>query len=275
MGSAAAPEPGRGPLRALPDPVRLAVGTLTVLRVPPPRRVDPSTAAAAMALAPLVGLGLGVCAAGVGAATWALGGSALLCAALALTVLAWLTRGMHLDGLADTADGLGCGRHGSDAVEIMRRSDVGAFGVATLVLALALQAASLAGVAASPDGLGRWHGGAAMAAAAVVGVTAGRVALPLATRRGWPAADSGGLGAAVAGSVPAGGGVAFVVAAVLSAAVASPGPLLGLLAAESLLRRTRSRFGGITGDVLGACVEVATTVTLVVLALPGLAFPWA
>lgn len=275
MSSAAAREPGRGLGRAIPDPVRLAVGTLTVLRVPPPRQVDRATAGVAMALAPLVGLGLGACAAGVVAAAWALGGSALLCAALALTLLAWLTRGMHLDGLADTADGLGCARPGSDAIEVMRRSDVGAFGVATLVLALALQAASLAGVAASPDGLGRWHGGAAMAAAVVAGVTAGRVALPLATRRGWPAAVSGGLGAAVAGSVPAGGWVALVVAALLSAVVASPGPLAGLLASELLLRRTRSRFGGITGDVLGACVEVATTVTLVVLALPSLAFPWA
>jgi adenosylcobinamide-GDP ribazoletransferase len=41
--------------------------------------------------------------------------------------------------------------------------------------------------------------------------------------------------------------------------------LLAAAAAEVLLRRCRSRFGGVTGDVLGALVETATTVTLVVL----------
>jgi adenosylcobinamide-GDP ribazoletransferase len=41
--------------------------------------------------------------------------------------------------------------------------------------------------------------------------------------------------------------------------------VLAMLAAELLLRRCRARFGGITGDVLGALVETATTVVLVVL----------
>ncbi|NEC49139.1 adenosylcobinamide-GDP ribazoletransferase, partial [Actinospica acidiphila] len=55
-----------------------------------------------------------------------------------------LTRGLHLDGLADTADGLGSGRPAEDALRIMKQSDVGPFGVLTLVLVLLVQVAALA-----------------------------------------------------------------------------------------------------------------------------------
>ena len=63
---------------------------------------------------------------------------------LALAALALLTRGLHLDGLADTADGLGPLRGRERALQVMHQSDVGPFGVATLVLTLLLQIACLA-----------------------------------------------------------------------------------------------------------------------------------
>jgi adenosylcobinamide-GDP ribazoletransferase len=57
---------------------------------------------------------------------------------------------MHLDGLADTADGLGSGRRGEAALQIMKKSDIGPFGVATLVLVLLLQVAALSDLMSGP-----------------------------------------------------------------------------------------------------------------------------
>lgn len=259
-------------LSRLPDALRLALGTLTILPVPPPRSVTGRTPGLAMAMAPLVGGLLGGLAALVACIAWALGASPAVCALLAVAALAWLTRGLHLDGLADTADGLGCGRTGAGALEVMRRSDVGPFGVTALLLALLLQAAALTSVAG--QGLSHAHGSAALAMALVVGTASARAALPLATRRGWPAARAQGLGATVASSVPFGGWLAAGLGAVLAAVVGSPAPVIGLLSAQWLLRRTRARLGGVTGDVLGACVELAATVTLVCLGLPRLELPW-
>lgn len=205
-----------------------------------------------MAWAPAVGLVLGAMAAGVLVAGQRLDLPPLGAGALAVGTLAALTRGLHLDGLADTADGLGSGRPAVGALDVMRRGDVGPFGVVALVLILLLQASSAA--AAGP-----W----ALAAA----VTTGRAALTLSCH-GVPAARRDGLGALVAGTV---GWPAVVAAAALAAAVATPlgvrgvtASLAGLLAAMLLLRHAVRRLGGMTGDVLGACCETAVTVSLVV-----------
>ena len=149
------------------DGPRLAVSFLTVFPVSrrdtgqavPARR----TAAAAMAWAPAVGLLLGAIAAVVLDAADRLLDSPLLAATLAVATLALLTRGLHLDGLADTADGLGSGKPRAGALEVMKRSDIGPFGVVTLILTLLAQVCGLA--AAQQHG----HGPAAVAAAAVTG----------------------------------------------------------------------------------------------------------
>ena len=46
---------------------------------------------------------------------------------------ALLTRGLHLDGLADTVDALGSYRRGDAALDIMKKPDIGPFGVVALV----------------------------------------------------------------------------------------------------------------------------------------------
>ena len=154
----------------------------------------PTTAAAAMAWAPAVGLLLGVIAAAVLLATdHPLGAGPLTAAALAVAALALLTRGLHLDGLADLADGLGSGQPAAIALDIMRRSDIGPFGIVTLVLTLVIQVGALGHAEAAGDG----RGTAALIAAAVTG----RLALTWACRRGVPAARPDGLGALVAGTV--------------------------------------------------------------------------
>ncbi|MER7401139.1 adenosylcobinamide-GDP ribazoletransferase [Streptomyces sp. NPDC000070] len=252
------------------DALRFAFGTLTVFPVRV-TRWDRQAARGGMLCAPLAGLAVGAAAAAVGLVLLFLGAGGLLAAVATVAVPALLTRGLHLDGLADTADGLGSGKPAEDALRIMKQSDIGPFGVITLVLALLAQIAALA---QAYDAF--WARGAC---AAVVSATVARLALTLAARAGVPAARPEGLGAAVAGVVPVRGallaGVAVTGAAAAVAAVFGPydaartvlAVLLSLAAAEALLRHCTRRFGGITGDVFGGLAETAATTALVVLSL--------
>jgi adenosylcobinamide-GDP ribazoletransferase len=151
----------------------------------------------------------------------------------------------------------------------MRRGDVGPFGVVTLVLVLLLQVSALAAVLSRDT----WT------LSLVLALVTSRLVLPMACSRGVPGARADGLGSTVAGSVSWPGSLlSAVLAAALVGAVAlatgapsSPGRLvvavvLPLLLAGLLVLRCVRRLGGITGDVLGACVEVAFTASLVVLA---------
>ncbi|MEU8748384.1 adenosylcobinamide-GDP ribazoletransferase [Streptomyces parvulus] len=250
-----------------PDGLRFAFGTLTVFPVRV-TRWDREAARGGMLCAPLAGLAVGAAAAGTGLLLLFLGAGSLLAAVATTAVPAVLTRGLHLDGLADTADGLGSGKPAEDALRIMKQSDIGPFGVLALLFTLLAQVAALA---QAYDG--SWARGAL---AAVVSATAARLALTLAARSGVPAARPEGLGAAVAGVVPSGAALA-VAAAVTLAAAAAGGPLgpygiartavavlAAVAAAELLLRHCVRRFGGVTGDVFGGVAETAATTALVV-----------
>ncbi len=240
--------------------LRLGVSTLTVLPLPA-GRVDRSTAAVAMSVAPLVGAGLGAVLAGLLAAWGAAGAPSAVAAAVTVGAAALLTRGLHLDGLADTVDALGSYRSAAGALEIMKKPDIGPFGVAAIVVVLLVQTAALASAATG------W--------AVVSAFAAGRLAVTLCCRRGVPAARSQGLGALVAGTVPTPVVAVVTVAVAAAAGWAVPGrPWLGPVAVIAavavvllLLRHAVRRFGGITGDVIGAAVEVATTTALLVLTL--------
>ncbi|QES15533.1 adenosylcobinamide-GDP ribazoletransferase [Streptomyces venezuelae] len=261
---------GGGDYPARMDGLRFAFGTLTVF----PARItrwDRDAARAGMLCAPLAGLAVGLCAAGLGGAFLALGSGPLLAAVVTTAVPAALTRGLHLDGLADTADGLGSAKPAEDALRVMKQSDVGPFGVIVLLLVLLAQVAALFALYE--------EGWAHAAVAAVLAATVARLALTHASRHGVPAARPEGLGAIVAATVPvrsatlATGGVLVLLAA--TGLLFSPydavhnvlaaGAALG--AAALLLRRCVRRFGGVTGDVFGAVEETAATVGLVALAL--------
>ncbi|WP_226962690.1 MULTISPECIES: adenosylcobinamide-GDP ribazoletransferase [unclassified Streptomyces] len=251
--------------------LRFAFGTLTVL----PARVtrwDREAARSGMVCAPAAGLVVGLCAAAAGVLLLALGAGPLLAAVASAAVPALLTRGLHLDGLADTADGLGSGKPAEDALRIMKQSDIGPFGVVTLVLCLLAQVAALSELYG--------QGWARGAVAAVLAGTVARLALTLASRAAVPAARPEGLGAVVAGTVPpraALAAAAVVLAGCAAAGAALPGAydavrhvlaaLVALGAAEALLRRCVRRFGGVTGDVFGGVAEIATTAALVALTL--------
>ncbi|MFH8564578.1 adenosylcobinamide-GDP ribazoletransferase [Streptomyces sp. NPDC017988] len=252
------------------DGIRFAFGTLTALPVRV-TRWDRGAARAGMQCAPLAGLVIGLCAAGVGGALTLLDAGPLLAAVATVATPAALTRGLHLDGLADTADGLGSARPADDALRVMKQSDIGPFGVLTLLFVLLAQVAAVCRLYERS-----WAEGAV---AVVVSATAARLALTLAARAGVPPARPEGLGAAVAGVVPR--GRALLVAAVVTGAAAGAGAPLGtcgiaraaacvvlaLGAAELLLRHCVRRFGGVTGDVFGGLAETAATTALVVLVL--------
>ncbi|WP_410571565.1 adenosylcobinamide-GDP ribazoletransferase [Amycolatopsis sp. cmx-4-61] len=238
----------------------MAVGTLTTVPVPAPRVIDRRVAGGAMLLAPLAALPLAVAAGLVVAAGHAVRLPSLATAALALGAVALGSRGLHLDGLADTADGLGASYDRAKALDVMRRGDSGPTGVATLVLVLLVQVGALT-TAAGP-------------VTAAAGVLIGRCTLSLACARGVPSARPEGLGATVAGSVPRTAALAVGVAAAGLAALLPGlpwwrGPLSVVLAyavTGALLWRCTKRLGGVTGDVLGAGVEVAVAAALLALA---------
>ncbi|NMO53052.1 adenosylcobinamide-GDP ribazoletransferase [Actinoplanes sp. TBRC 11911] len=239
--------------------LRLAVTTLTVLPIRG-GRIDRRTAAVAMTAAPAVGALLGLLLGGIAWALRSADAPALVTGGVTVAAAALLTRGMHLDGLADTVDALGSYRRGAAALEIMKKPDIGPFGVAAIAVTLLIQAAAVAGLSVT---------------AVVVAYAAGRLAITLTSRRGLPAARPEGLGAMVAETVPVPVAAAVAILVAVAAAFAVPGrwwqgPAAVAASALVVLVLTGHavrRFGGITGDVLGAMTEVATTIALAGLSL--------
>ncbi|NIH78974.1 adenosylcobinamide-GDP ribazoletransferase [Amycolatopsis viridis] len=246
------------------DALRMAVGTLTALPTPAPRVIDRRVAAGAMLLAPLAAVPLAVLAGVVVLAGDALRLPAVAVAGLAVGAVGLASRGLHLDGLADTADGLGASFDRTRALDIMRRGDSGPTGVATLVLVLIVQCGALAGA------IGAGHG----VTAAFAGTLLGRWVLALCCTRGVPSARPEGLGATVAGSVRL---LWTILTCGVAAGLATLAPGLpwwrgpvavaaAFLAAGVVVWRCTARLGGITGDVLGAGVEFAAAAAWLALA---------
>lgn len=247
--------------------LRLAVGTLTMVPVGRLGPTSPTVARWAMLLAPLAALPVAL---GAGLVAWAgrlVALPPLVTAALAVAAVALGTRMMHLDGLADTADGIGAGWDRERALEVMHRGDVGPMGAVTLMVTLVLQTAALATLVPLTHA---W-------VVVIVVVVVSRAACAVACLRGIPAARQSGLGAVVAGSVPPPAtGVTVLLGLAVTAAAARavglPGwqgalaAAVGFAGVALLLRVSTRAFGGVTGDVMGASIEVALTGLLVGLA---------
>lgn len=245
-----------------------SIGVLTVL----PLARTPVHRSSILGFAPLVGLLLGGLAAAVLAiGSWLYPGAvgALLTGTLTVGLLALLTRGLHLDGLADTADGLGRLGSADASLTVMRQPDIGPFGVLCLIFVIVIDSVALGRCIVVGRG----------PVSVVTAVVAGRLAMVHSAVPGIVAARTEGLGAWVAESVPR--ARAWCLTAVASGLIVLPlafshlalavrlgCALAGGLASGSLIRRrSAARFGGITGDVLGAVCETATTTALCVCAI--------
>lgn len=231
-----------------------AIQFLTVFPVGRARAADPEELAASMAWYPLVGAMQG-CAAAV--VLFVLGGflPASVMAALLLTALTITNGGFHLDGFADTVDGLAGGATPEDRLRIMRDHTTGAVGVVFIVLVLLVKYAAFASVPA-----------ASMPYVLVAFPAAGRWAMVPMSCWSPYARKTGGLGEAFSYN-----STWVLVSATLSAAVISV-LLLGLVSLIVLLiigvvvllltRFFKSRLGGVTGDVFGFVNESAEALYL-------------
>ena len=250
------------------DAVRVSLSLMTVLPVGRTGVPDARVAGRAMTALPLVGLVCGLVATAVAHGVHALGGGAILSGVAGVATVLALTRGMHVDALADTADALGSYAGPERALEIMRSGSVGPMGAAVVALTLLAEVAALGALVDS----GAWL-------APIAAFVVSRCLPIVLLRRGVPAASPTGFGAMVAGSrsraAVVGIGLLCVVA---GAGLAGSGPLPGhwrlpavgaavglaaFLATAPAGRHMVRRLGGINGDVLGATIESGTAATLV------------
>jgi adenosylcobinamide-GDP ribazoletransferase len=214
-----------------------------------------------MAYFPAVGAALG-CVVGWG---WRLAGRRLAplpSAALAVAADAVLTGALHLDGLADAADGLLAHVPARSRLEIMAEPGVGTFGTVALGVSLIARTSALASLAPSPVLLGAIY--CTSRAVMVVGSRAlpyarddglARAFLP--SRPGWDTSLIANVAA---------GGAALVVASVGRGRQGALAVLAGWAAGALVLELARRRLGGFTGDVLGAAGTLCETAALVVAA---------
>ncbi len=181
----------------------------------------------------------------------------------ALSALVLVTGGLHLDGLADTFDGVMSHRGRTRILEIMKDSRLGASGAIALIFILGGKYLCILSLA----------GGPAILPALVTAPVLGRTSMVISAGMGAYARSGEGLGSFVDET----GLREIAVAVIIAAAVTFP--LMGLwglitLAAVSVFAVVftawlKVKIGGITGDTLGACIEIAETIALFTLAAPG------
>ncbi len=230
----------------------VALSFLTVFRLPRGSSEDgaPEDLTRSFAAFPLVGLVLGGCSL---LAAYLLGKimPPLLAAVWTTVAATLLTRALHLDGLADLADGLGGGYTVARRLEIMKDSRSGAFGVIAVALALAVKIAAASAIISA----GEWQ-------AFPLILALSRCAIVAAAYKMDYARPEGGMGKPFLENMTGASVVWAAVLAVAMAAMLSPRFFwlyigVGMLVVGAMRVLSRRMLGGVTGDVLGAVNEAA------------------
>lgn len=224
-----------------------AIRTLSLVPVP---GTDTDRFEASLPWFPLVGAGLGLTGAGVLLSVRWTGPD--VAAALTVSVLAVLTGGLHLDGLADSADGFGCRGDRERILRVMKDPSVGAFGVIALILLLLTKWTAVSSLASS--GGGNWL---------VVACVVSRAMLSVQCATQPYARIEGTAAGIVHGARPRHAMLAMALATALAWSAAGMAAVAALALAVSVTFGlgywSRRRIGGITGDVLGATCELLET----------------
>ncbi|MDR9500804.1 MAG: adenosylcobinamide-GDP ribazoletransferase [Desulfurivibrionaceae bacterium] len=227
-------------------PFWLALSFLTILPLAPPQAGQDDMERSILFF-PAAGLVIGGLLALVAWLGLYLGMSSLALAVVLVGGSAWLSRGLHLDGVADLCDGFGGSFDIQRRLAIMKDSHVGAFGVVGLVMVLLLKTAGLQALLAAPENL---------LLLAMVPAAARFAMLVTAFRARYP--RSSGTGHFVVGKVSL---PRLLAAALFLAPLALCGwsglglLLVCLLPPLGLRFQANKGLGGVTGDVLGAAIE--------------------
>lgn len=234
-----------------------AIRTLTLLPVP---GRDSASLASALPFFPAIGVLIGTLVVlglyGASLTGWVAGAGVM-----AMILSVWITRGLHVDGLADVMDALGASRNRERRLEIMKDPHMGAFGVMAIVADLLLKAVALSHLAA----LHQWP-------LAMVPFIAARTAqVLLATTLPYARAEGGKAALFVQEARPYHLIMALVAAIAFCLATAGMAGLLlllqGLVIAFLMRLWMKQHFGGVTGDLLGASSEIVETGLLTFAAL--------
>ncbi len=227
----------------------IALSFLTIFRLPVSGEISPLDSGRCYAAFPVVGLLIGLMTSLMVRLLQPVMPPFLL-AAWACAFMTLITRGFHLDGLADLADGLGGGYTPARRLEIMKDSATGAFGSIALVLAILLKASAIYSLIMAKSWL----------ALAIVPALS-RFAIVLSAYKS-SCARTGGLAKSSIECMTRGTVLAAALSSVAFTLILVPKlapALLGTAAASALLLRwlAHRSLGGVTGDVFGAVNEIA------------------
>ena len=183
---------------------------------------------------------------------------ATIAAGLAIGLTLLITGGLHEDGFADCADGLGATPDRERALEIMRDSRIGTYGSLALIFSIGLRWAAL-------SSLGPLSGVLAL----LISNSSARAIMTIAMQfSSYARLD--GLGKQT-NDMPTSNffiaiGIAFIIATILGWHWGIIAMLLASLTAWLFLKRLEARLGGYTGDGLGAMEQIAEITILITLA---------
>jgi len=184
--------------------------------------------------------------------------SAGLLSVILVALLAFMTRGLHLDGVGDTFDGLGAGGDRDRVLTIMDDSHTGVFGVIAIVLVLFFKIHALESL-----DVDRWR-------ALLVAPILGRWAMVLLAYRSKAA--KAGLGSNLIDHLQTKHFVLATLLTLLLVAAIFRGNGIFMMAWVAVFTMASKnyfhrRLGGVTGDTFGAVGELSETSVMVLLAL--------